>query len=280
MIQHAGGKKHQWAFIFSVVKVHRVRSCRSDVANLIKMFAVLVSPDDSSSRGGAEAANGDSDHTPELAGKLGNHALNIFRSTVARQSLNRWGGKRISSNINKHTQAGCLHPKLALTEWRHVHLHEVWFGGTPPPLLILSVLQLNTSLLVTVIGFPLFVWHELSVHVRGPWRWGCSDTKCAKKIGLWLGFKYDTVAFGVARGPFQAIRDHLSQVIKSHVPVWIIVDIPVMYWGCIWDAVTLGGDPANRRSELPCPWRKELFLLVSQFWWGYKRPWIHSLGLY
>lgn len=61
---------------------------RSEAANVIKMSVVFVSPDDSGSRGGAGAASGVSEHTTELAGKLGNHRLNIIRSTVARQSLN------------------------------------------------------------------------------------------------------------------------------------------------------------------------------------------------
>lgn len=50
----------------------------SEVANSIMMLLVFFSPspDDSSSRGGAGTANGDSEHAPELAGKLGNHPLN------------------------------------------------------------------------------------------------------------------------------------------------------------------------------------------------------------
>lgn len=81
--QRAGGKKHRWMFVFPAVKVRRVGSFRSDVADLIKMFLVFVSPDDSGSRGGAGAADGGPDAPPELAGKLGNHRLNPFRSTVA-----------------------------------------------------------------------------------------------------------------------------------------------------------------------------------------------------
>lgn len=65
-------------FILPAVKVHRVCVFHSEAANLIKMLVVFVSPDDSGSRGGAGAASGVSDHSPELAGKLGNHRLNII----------------------------------------------------------------------------------------------------------------------------------------------------------------------------------------------------------
>lgn len=40
-------------------------------------LSLSTSPDDSSSRGGAGTANGDPEHAPELAGKLGKHARRL-----------------------------------------------------------------------------------------------------------------------------------------------------------------------------------------------------------
>ena len=50
------------------------------VVSSVMTFLVFMWPDDASSRNGAGSAGGDSEHAPELAGKLGNHTQLVNRN--------------------------------------------------------------------------------------------------------------------------------------------------------------------------------------------------------
>lgn len=137
-------------------------------AGLINPFAVSVSPDDSGARGGAAVALGDSEHAPELAGKLGEHRLKHCLERSRERELHRRGRR---SHINKHT-TGCLAAaKMGFDRVETWLLAGSVIGWVPPPLPILSVLQLNASLLA-----------ELSVHIHN-----AEDAPTADG-GPWLSF--------------------------------------------------------------------------------------------
>lgn len=212
-------KKHRWMFVFPAVKVRRVGSFRSDVANLIKMFLVFVSPDDSGSRGGAGAADGGPDGTPELAGKLGNHCLNIFRSTVARQRLRE--GEGMCSLINKHT-TGWLFVKTAFDrlETRLFTRGVIWWASflhTHPPFSLPCSLARPHSLPSSVFPYLCDTRDPFAAAIRSAE--DALTQNVPRKVDPGSVSSAETLTFGVARGLYRTTRDHLSRVIKSQVPV-------------------------------------------------------------
>lgn len=74
-----------------------------------------LSPDDSSSRGGAGTADGDAEHVPELAGKLGNriptHGLDVTRETRRSDRHSSWDCAtfhKYSSGTDRQTEGRCV----------------------------------------------------------------------------------------------------------------------------------------------------------------------------
>lgn len=183
------------------------------------MFLVFVSPDDSGSRGGAGAADGGPDGPPELAGKLGNHRLNLFRSTVARQSLREAEG--ISSLINKHT-TGWLFVKTAFdrVETRLFARGVIWWDSflhTHPPFSLPCSLTRPRSLPSSVFPYLCDVKDPFASPVRSAE--DALTQNVPRKVHRGSVSSAETLTFGVARGLYQTTRDHLSLVIKSQVPV-------------------------------------------------------------
>lgn len=201
------------------LKFGRVGSFRSDAANLINMFLVFVSPDDSGSRGGAGAADGGPDGAPELAGKLGNHCLNLFRSTVARRRLREGEGPH--SLINKHT-TGWLLVKTASdrVETRLFARGVIWWDSflhTRPPFSLPCSLTRPHSLPSSVFPYLCDMRDPFASAIRSAE--DALTLNVPRKVEPGSVSSAETLTFGVARGLYQTTRDHLSRVIKSQVPV-------------------------------------------------------------